>query len=123
MPIRSKALQALVHAVNENPVILKLSDDSSTKLQKPSLQNSVIRRNPLSFCPKHEFRGNIKHHYLGGLRSFEEYRKMIICRNHFVPAATKPCNVAWFKSAIVIKKKLSTKYIFWLQLRQSNYLA
>lgn len=38
MPTASKALQALVHNVIANPVTLKLSDDSNTKLLIPSLQ-------------------------------------------------------------------------------------
>ena len=50
-------------------MITKLSDDSTAKPWKPSVQNSIMKREAMSFCPKHGLRGNTKHHYLGGLSS------------------------------------------------------
>lgn len=38
-PTASNALQAFFHVVSANPVTLKLSDDSKTKLRNPNLQN------------------------------------------------------------------------------------
>ena len=37
MPTASKAFQAFVHVVKANPVTLKLSEDSNTKLRIPNL--------------------------------------------------------------------------------------
>ena len=43
-PIASSALQAFVHAEKANPVILRLCEDSNTKLRIPNLQNICIVR-------------------------------------------------------------------------------
>lgn len=40
MPIASSALQALVHIIKANPVVLRLSADSKTKLRIPNLCNT-----------------------------------------------------------------------------------
>lgn len=39
MPKASKAFHALVHVINANPALLKLSDDSSIKLPIPNLKH------------------------------------------------------------------------------------
>ena len=42
MPIASKAFQAFVHIAKANPVILKLPEDSNTKLRIPNLRNIFV---------------------------------------------------------------------------------
>ena len=42
MPIASKAFQAFVHIAKANPVILKLPEDSNTKLRIPNLHNIFV---------------------------------------------------------------------------------
>ena len=42
MPIASKAFQAFVHIAKANPVILKLPEDSNTKLRIPNLLNIFV---------------------------------------------------------------------------------
>jgi hypothetical protein len=45
MPRASKAFQALVHSVKANPVFLKLSQDSKTKLRTPNLHANIYNQN------------------------------------------------------------------------------
>ena len=42
MPTASKAFQAFVHVPMANPVILKLLEDSNTKLRIPNLHNIFV---------------------------------------------------------------------------------
>ena len=42
MPTASKAFQAFVHIAKANPVILKLPEDSNTKLRIPNLHNIFV---------------------------------------------------------------------------------
>ena len=44
MPTASKAFQALVHSVKANPVFLKLSQDSKTKLLTPNLHIYMLTK-------------------------------------------------------------------------------
>ena len=42
MPTASKAFQAFIHIAKANPVILKLPEDSNTKLRIPNLHDIFI---------------------------------------------------------------------------------